>query len=62
MSERVLVVEDEKEIARILERNLRYEGYRVEVVSEGETALRRIYDDPPALVLLDLTLPDVDGL
>ncbi len=62
MSERIIIVEDEADIARVLERRLTYEGYRVEVAPDGETALKLIYDDPPALVLLDLTLPDIDGL
>lgn len=62
MSERILVVEDEAEIAKFLQRRLRAEGYTVEAVSTGEAALRRAYDDPPDLILLDLTLPDIDGL
>lgn len=62
VSERILVVEDEEEIARFLERRLRYEGYAVEVAGDGETALARVYDAPPDLVLLDLTLPDIDGI
>lgn len=62
MLEKIVIVEDETDIAKILERRLVYEGYHVEVFHEGEPALERIYDDPPALVLLDLTLPDIDGL
>ncbi len=62
MAERIMIVEDETEIARVLARRLEYEGYEVEVIGEGEKALQRAYDDPPALLLLDLTLPDVDGL
>ncbi len=62
MPERIVIVEDEEDIAKFLERRLVYEGYEVETVFDGETALKRIYDDPPALVLLDLTLPDIDGL
>lgn len=62
MPERILIVEDEAAIARILERRLRDEGYVVEVVGEGERALQRIFESPPSLVLLDLTLPDIDGL
>lgn len=62
MTERIVIVEDEEDIAKFLERRLVYEGYEVETVYDGETALKRIYDDPPALVLLDLTLPDIDGL
>jgi two-component system response regulator MprA len=60
--ERILVVEDEEEIAKILERRLRYEGYKVESVSDGEAALERIYESPPDLVLLDVMLPDIDGV
>ncbi len=62
MTDRIFIVEDEADIARFLERRLGYEGYDVEIIGDGETALKRIYDDPPALVLMDLTLPDIDGL
>ncbi len=62
MSERILVVEDEREIARVMERRLRQAGYQVEVVSDGEMALAKIYDEPPDLVILDITLPGIDGL
>jgi len=62
VSDRILLVEDEEGIAKILERRLRYEGYKVEAVSEGEMALRHVFEEPPDLILLDLTLPDLDGL
>lgn len=62
MPERILVVEDEEDIARVLERHLRQEGYKVEVVGDGETALKQIYEDPPSLVIMDITLPGIDGL
>jgi two-component system response regulator MprA len=60
--DRILIVEDEEGIAKILKRSLRNAGYQVEVVSEGESALRRVFEEPPSLILLDLTLPDIDGL
>ena len=62
MAERILVVEDEEDIARALERRLRNEGFKVTVAYDGETARTHIYDNPPSLILLDLTLPDIDGL
>lgn len=62
MSDRIMIVEDEADIARSMERRLNREGHKVEVVMDGETALKRIYEDPPGLVIMDITLPGIDGL
>ena len=58
---RILVVEDEPAIAFGLEADLRAEGYDVEVVGDGETAVRRGRDTAFGLVLLDVMLPRKDG-
>ncbi len=58
----ILVVEDEPDIAEVIEYNLAREGYRVDVVGDGEHALDRIVREAPDLVLLDLMLPGLDGL
>jgi phosphate regulon transcriptional regulator PhoB len=62
MSQRILVVEDEDDIAEVLRYNLEKEGYDVEVVARGDAALDAILASPPAAVLLDLMLPGLDGL
>lgn len=62
MSERILVIEDDLQIADLLRRGLIYEGYTVEVAADGETGLTAARDRPPDIVLLDLMLPGVDGL
>lgn len=62
MGERILLVEDEPEIASYLVRGLAYEGYQVEHVATGATALSAVRERPPDLVILDLGLPDLDGL
>jgi len=62
MAERVLVVEDEARIASFISRGLRLEGYQVEVAPDGETALDKAFSHPPDLILLDVMLPDIDGL
>ena len=62
MAERVLVIEDEAKIADLLRRGLIYEGYQVEVASDGETGLALARDHSPDLVILDLMLPGIDGL
>jgi two-component system KDP operon response regulator KdpE len=58
----ILVVEDDSSFAKVLGTSLRTHGYRVHVVKTGELALNRIQRDPPAVVLLDLRLPGIDGI
>jgi two-component system response regulator MprA len=62
MSEHILVIEDEINIAEALERGLIYEGYRVDVAYDGQRGLAIARDNPPDLVLLDWMLPGLDGL
>ncbi len=62
MAERILVIEDDAQIADLLRRGLIYEGYTVEVASDGEGGLTAARDRPPDIVLLDLMLPGIDGL
>jgi two-component system response regulator MprA len=58
---RVLVVEDEPGIAGFVRRGLIFEGFGVEVATDGRMALGMIRDNPPDIVVLDLMLPEVDG-
>jgi two-component system KDP operon response regulator KdpE len=62
MSAHVLVVDDEPAIRRLLRTSLDLEGYRVSEAETGTAALARLAGDPPDVVLLDLGLPDMDGL
>ena len=59
---RVLVVEDDEEIAQVLQRSLRLEGYEVRIAGDGETALDQSSAFNPDLVILDLGLPKLDGI
>jgi two-component system KDP operon response regulator KdpE len=59
---RVLVVDDEPQLLRALRINLRARGYEVDVAADGTTALRRAGSWRPDLVVLDLGLPDLDGV
>jgi DNA-binding response OmpR family regulator len=59
---RLLLVEDDTAIARPLVRALEREGFAVEHLEAGEPAIRRVDGKDIDLVVLDLTLPDVDGL
>ena len=59
---RVLVVEDDEEIASVLQRSLRVEGYEVELSGDGRDALDRSRTFNPDLVILDLGLPGMDGM
>jgi len=59
---RILVVEDEKKVARFVQRGLEAEGYAVDVVHDGDTALARALEGDWDAVVLDLALPGRDGL
>jgi two-component system response regulator MprA len=61
-SPRVLVVEDDEDIALALQRSLRLEGYDVRISRDGAVALDDVRQFLPDLVLLDLGLPKVDGI
>ncbi len=58
---RILVVDDDKQIVRLVRSYLEQAGYHVLTASDGETALHAIRHDDPDLVVLDLMLPDLDG-
>jgi diguanylate cyclase (GGDEF)-like protein len=59
---RVLVVEDSRTQSEWLAEVLAREGYEVQVAADGREAIRRVRTEPPDLVLLDMILPDLDGL
>jgi two-component system, OmpR family, KDP operon response regulator KdpE len=59
---RILVVDDEPGLTRALAINLRAHGYDVSTASDGATALAAAANQPPDLVVLDLGLPDLDGV
>ena len=58
----VLVVDDDTDIARFIEINLRLEGFDVRVAHDGEQAEKSIDEETPDLVLLDVMMPKVDGV
>ena len=62
MEDSILVIEDEPDIAEIVRYNLEQAGFEVTVTEDGETGLALAREDPPALVVLDLMLPGMDGL
>jgi diguanylate cyclase (GGDEF)-like protein len=61
VTEAILVVDDDPDIARFVEVNLRSAGYEVSVAGDGEQALDRAFDLRPDLVLLDVMMPRIDG-
>ena len=60
--ERILLIEDEADIAEVLQYNLEKEGFAVEVALRGDSGLEALRRQAPDLLLLDLMLPGVDGL
>ena len=62
MADRILIVEDEINIATPTRKHLERDGFEVEHVVSGEEALAVVEADPPSLIVLDLNLPGIDGL
>ena len=62
MAETILLVEDEEKLARMVELELRYEGYEVEKAFDGRTGLERALSGTFDLVLLDIMLPQLSGM
>ncbi len=60
--QRILVIEDEQEIANYLRRGLVLEGFQVTMASDGSVGLAAARETPHDLVILDLMLPGIDGL
>ena len=62
MNEKILIVEDEKDIARMIDYNLKKEGYRTVLAHDGPSGAAAADRERPDLVLLDIMLPGLDGL
>ena len=62
MNAKILIVEDERDIVDLLRYNLQEAGFETDYVRNGADALHRAIEQSPDLILLDLMLPEVDGL
>ncbi len=62
MAEKILIVEDETQIARFLELELKHEGYEVEVFTDGRSGCERALQGQVDLIILDLMLPYMSGI
>lgn len=62
MNERILIIEDDQAILKLLQRGLGYEGYVVDVATDGRSGLHLAREHQVDLVILDLMLPGMDGL
>jgi len=62
VNNRILVVEDDVAIANLIKMTLTMQNYDYEIASDGKTALQRVLSMQPAVIILDLGLPDMDGI
>ena len=60
--QRILIVEDEQPIRKLLEYNLKLSGYETISAADGETAIKLVESEKPDLIVLDLMLPKLDGI
>lgn len=61
MTQTILIIEDDKFLRDLITRKLTQEGYKISEAIDGEEGFKKIKDEKPALVLLDLILPGIDG-
>lgn len=61
MDLRVLVIDDDRRIRDMLQRNLADDGYQVETAPDGESGLRRLRESEPSVVVLDVSMPGMSG-
>src|SRR5688572_1365467 len=61
MNQRILIIEDERPMRTALQDCLEAEGYRVLTAADGESGLRRAFEEKPDLILLDVMMPKLDG-
>ncbi len=59
---RLLVADDDKNLALLYEQELSDEGYDVDVVNDAQSAIDRVESDPPDLLVLDIQMPGMDGI
>jgi len=62
MAKKILIIEDELILCELLQKKLGEEGYEVSVAKDGEEGLRRIREEKPDLILLDILMPKMGGL
>jgi len=58
---RILLVDDEPEVCRVMARILEKEGFATEVAHDGKTALQKVRTDCPEVLITDVNMPDMDG-
>ena len=62
MNKRILIVDDESVTLKVLDKLLKNAGYETRTASSGNEALQMMRANPPHLLVLDLVLPDIDGI
>jgi two-component system response regulator VicR len=62
MAKKILLVEDDKDLSFLMNKKLTEEGFQVIMAETGQQALDKVKSESPDLVLLDILLPDIDGL
>jgi two-component system alkaline phosphatase synthesis response regulator PhoP len=61
-NKKILVVDDEKHVARLIQINLERGGYTTSIASDGTQALEQVANDPPDLIVLDWMMPKMNGM
>jgi DNA-binding response OmpR family regulator len=58
----ILIADDDKNLTLLYEQELSDEGYQVDIVHDARSAINRVYETPPDLLILDIQMPGMDGI
>jgi CheY-like chemotaxis protein len=58
----ILLVEDEKNQRLLYEQELRFEGYKIVTAADGKEAMKKVQEQPPDLIIMDINMPNMDGI
>ena len=61
MAKKILITDDQRELVEVMKMRFEKEGYEITTAYDGEECLKKVKEDPPGLIIMDVTMPKMDG-